>query len=62
MADPDNIPDTYLNKAQIAVKYSISRVTVDRYLKKLEKEGRLFPIKVQQGKRTLYSYDPNDLD
>ena len=62
MADPDNIPDTYLNKAQIAVKYSISRVTVDRYLKKLEEEGRLFPIKVQQGKRTLYSYDPNDLD
>ena len=62
MADPDNIPDTFLNKAQIAVKYSISRVTVDRYLKQLEKEGRLFPIKVQQGKRTLYSYDPNDLD
>ena len=62
MSDADNIPDTYLNKAQIAVKYSISRVTVDRYLKKLENEGRLFPQKVQQGKRILYHYDPNDLD
>ena len=62
MSDAINIPESYLNKSQIAVKYSISRVTVDRYLKKLESEGRLFPTKVHQGKRVLYNYDPNDLD
>ena len=62
MAGIEDVPSDWINKAGIAKRHSISRITVDRYLKKLEKEGRLFPIKVQQGKRTLYSYDPNDLD
>lgn len=62
MSDTDFIPNTYLNKSQIADKYSMSRVTVNKHLKKLETEGRLFPKTVQQGGRKLYWYDPNDLD
>ena len=62
MSDTEFIPNTYLNKSQIADKYSMSRVTVNKHLKKLETEGRLFPKTVQQGGRKLYWYDPNDLD
>ena len=62
MSDIDNIPDTFLNKSQISVKYGMSRVTINKHLKALEASGRLIPTIVKQGNRKLYRYDPADLD
>ena len=62
MSDIDLIPDTFLNKSQISVKYGMSRVTVNKHLKSLEASGRLIPTIVNQGNRKLYKYDPSDLD
>jgi predicted transcriptional regulator len=62
MSDIDNIPDTFLNKSQISVKYGMSRVTINKHLKALEASGRLIPTIVKQGNRKLYKYDPADLD
>ena len=62
MSDTDSIPDTFLNKSQISVKYGMSRVTINKHLKALEASGRLIPTIVKQGNRKLYKYDPADLD
>ena len=62
MSDTDSIPDTFLNKSQISVKYGMSRVTINKHLKALEASGRLIPTIVKQGNRKLYRYDPADLD
>ena len=61
MSDTDQIPDTFLNKTQIAEEYGMSRVTVNKHLKTLESSGRLIPKTVQQGNRKLYYYDPEDV-
>ena len=61
MSDTDQIPNTFLNKSRIAEEYGMSRVTVNKHLKTLEKSGRLIPKTVQQGNRKLYYYDPEDV-
>ncbi len=61
MSDTDSIPDTFLNKSQISVKFGMSRVTINKHLKSLEASGRLIPTIVKQGNRKLYKYDPADL-
>lgn len=66
MAGIEDVPSDWINKAGIAKRHSISRITVDRYLKKIEKDkalsGRLTVKKVKEGKRTFYYYDPTDID
>ena len=66
MTNIDDIPSHFINKAGIANRLSISRVTVDRALTKIAKDpilhGRLKVHIVSEGKRTLYFYDPSDVD
>ena len=61
MSDTDIIPSNFLNKSDISREYGMSRVTVNKHLKKLEASGRLIPTTIQQGGRKLYYYDPTDL-
>lgn len=66
MTNIDDIPSHFINKAGIANRLSISRVTVDRMLTKIAKDpilhSRLKVHIVSEGKRTLYFYDPSDVD
>jgi len=66
MTNIDDIPSHFINKAGIANRLSISRVTVDRMLTKIEKDpilhSRLKVNIVSEGKRILYFYDPSDVD
>ena len=66
MTNIDDIPSHFINKAGIANRLSISRVTVDRALTKIAKDpilhSRLKVHIVSEGKRTLYFYDPSDVD
>jgi len=66
MTNIDDIPSHFINKAGIANRLDISRVTVDRMLTKIAKDpilhGRLKVHIVSEGKRTLYFYDPSDVD
>jgi predicted transcriptional regulator len=66
MTNIDDIPSHFINKAGIANRLSISRVTVDRMLTKIAKDpillSRLKVHTVSEGKRTLYFYDPSDVD
>ena len=66
MTNIDDIPSHFINKAGIANRLGISRVTVDRMLTKIAKDpilhGRLKVHIVSEGKRTLYFYDPSDVD
>ena len=66
MTNIDDIPSHFINKAGIANRLSISRVTVDRMLTKIAKDHillkRLKVHTVSEGKRTLYFYDPSDVD
>jgi len=66
MAGIADVPQNFINKAGIAKRIGISRVTVDRVLKKIQKDkalsSRLTVTKVKEGKRTLYFYDPSDID
>ena len=66
MTTMDDIPSHYINKAGIAKRLGISRVTVDRALTKISKDPTLSAILnvciVSEGKRTLYFYEPSDVD
>jgi DNA-binding transcriptional regulator GbsR (MarR family) len=62
MSQSDQIPVTFLNKTDISERFNMSRVTVNKKLKQLENSGRLFAQTIKQGGRTLYYYDPNDVD
>ena len=66
MTNIDDIPSHFINKAGIANRLSISRVTVDRVLTKIAEDpilhSRLKVHIVSEGKRTLYFYDPSDVD
>ena len=66
MTNIDDIPSHFINKAGIANRLGISRVTVDRALTKVSKDpilnSRLKVNIVSEGKRTLYFYDPSDVD
>ena len=66
MTNIEDIPSHFINKAGIANRLSISRVTVDRALTKIAKDpilhSRLKVHIVSEGKRTLYFYDPSDVD
>lgn len=66
MTTMDQIPDHWINKAGIAKRIGKSRVTVDKHLDRIAKDpvlaGRLNVKEVREGKRTLYFFDPTDID
>lgn len=66
MVSLEDIPQHWINKAGIAKRIGVSRVTVDRVLKKVQKDkalsSRLTIKKVKQGLRTGYWFDPSDID